>query len=379
MIGEETLANLLTAYAERIPVPPSAVADLLAASPRPESAATSRFARPSARVLAAAAAVLVAVGAVWAVGVRSGGGAPATERAASVPTTGAGAAFASPPTGSAALRSRAGQAALAGTDKITTGAPSFSPYGVTPQNGRTVTSDSAKALARAAAADSARVVRTGTLDLRITRHGFGTTIGRITTITAAAGGFLADAKTFESAAIPSGTVTIRVPSARFNATVERLRALGTVVGATTRGVDVTGQYTDLQARLRAATATRDQFLTVLSGATNIGDILAVQDRIQAVQTQIEQLQGQIGQLNDQTTYGTITISIAEPGPKPKAIVGPPHHSGLSIAWGNARNGFARRVEGLISHSGSALVVVLGLLLVAFALRLLVPRVRRLLV
>ncbi len=375
MIDEETLARLLAGYAERIPVPPSAVADLLAASPRPESAATGRFGRPSARVLAAAAAVLVAVGAVWAVGARSGGGAPSSRRA----TTIAGAPFTSPPTSSGSLRSVTGHGAAGGTDNITTGAPSFTPSGATPQNGVNLTTDSAKVLARTAPTDSARVVRTGTLDLRIARHGFGTTIGRITTITAAAGGFLADAKTFESAAIPSGTVTIRVPSARFNATVERLRALGKVVSATTRGVDVTGQYTDLQARLRAATATRDQFLTVLSGATNIGDILAVQDRIQAVQTQIEQLQGQIGQLNGQTTYGTITVSIAEPGPKPKARVGPPHHSGLSIAWGNARNGFARRVEGLISHSGSALVVVLGLLLVAFALRLLVPRVRRLLV
>jgi hypothetical protein len=240
------------------------------------------------------------------------------------------------------------------------------------------TQSAAESLA-AAPTDTARVVRTGTLDLRIARHSFGTTIGRITTIAAAAGGFVADARTFESAATPSGTVKVRVPSARFNATIERLRALGKVVSASTSGVDVTGQYTDLQARLRAASATRDQFLTVLSRATNIGDILAVQDRIQAVQTQIEQLQGQIQQLDDQTSYGTLTIAVAEPGPKPKPVLRPRHPSGLSIAWGNARNGFARRVEGLISHSGSALVILLGVLLLAGVLRLLVPRMRRLLV
>jgi hypothetical protein len=235
----------------------------------------------------------------------------------------------------------------------------------------------------AALTDTARVVRTGALDLRVKAHTFGPTIGRITTIAAGAGGFISDEKTYESAAVPSGTVTLRVPSARFNMTVEKLRALGTVVSASTEGVDVTGEYIDLGARLTAATATRDQYLTVLAHATNIGDILSVQDRIQSVQTQIEQLQGQINQLNNQATYGTITASLSEPGPTPAPPMRPHHESGVAVAWGNARRGFSQRVEGLISHSGSALVVVLGLvvglLLVGAVLRLLVPRMRRLLV
>jgi hypothetical protein len=227
--------------------------------------------------------------------------------------------------------------------------------------------------------DTAKVVRTGSLDLRVERHGFAAAVGRVTTIATGAGGFVADAKTNESDATPSGTITIRVPSPRFNATVAELRKLGTVMSAATHGADVTGRYTDLQARLRAASATRDQYLTVLSHATTIGDILAVQDRIQSVQTTIEQLQGEIKQLDDQTTYGTIAISLNEPAKKPKAAVAPAHHSGVAIAWDGARGGFARRVEWIISHSGSALVVLLALLVIAAALRMLLPRMRRLLV
>jgi hypothetical protein len=224
--------------------------------------------------------------------------------------------------------------------------------------------------------DSSRVVRTATLDLKIARHAFGPTIAHITTTVAAEAGFISDQHTYESATTPSGTVVVRVPSARFNDTMSRLRGLGTVVDASTRGVDVTGQFTDLQARLRAATATRDQFLTVLAKATSIGDILAVQDRIQSVQTQIEQLQGQINDLDNRTTYATITVSVTEPGPKAKPVVSPHHRSGLAVAWANARGGFARRVESLVSHSGSVVVILAGLLLLAFALKLLVPRMRR---
>jgi hypothetical protein len=369
MIDEGTLAALLADHAERIPVPTSAIGALLDAAPRHEPTGMRRFTRPSSRVLAAVVAVVVAGGAVWAVADRTSGEGTVVHTAAGPR---ARTPVPSPPTSApAAYGSLHGRALIP---------PSFAPNDLrltSPAGG--TTNGATRTAGKQRSVETTRVVRTGTIDLRIARHGFGETISRITTIAAAAGGFVSDAKTIESAATPSGTVTIRVPSTRFNATVERLRKLGKVLGASTRGVDVTGQYTDLQARLRAATATRDQYLTVLSRATTIGDILAVQDRIQAVQTQIEQLQGQIQQLNDQTTYGTITISVNEPAPKPKAVVGPAHRSGLSIAWDNARDGFARRVEGIISHSGSALVILLGLLLAAGALRLLLPRMRRLLV
>ena len=375
MIDEGTLAGLLSAHAERIPVPDSAIDALLAASPHGGRVAPAgRFARPSPRALAAVATVVVTVGAVWAIAGHSTGGTSQRSTTAKsksvVPTTAAG-FVAAPPTTGAGSDAPTPQGGFT-TKSLNRYAQSGAPAAAT------IGSTTLRSAAKPAARTPSRVVRTGTLDLRIARHSFGESIGRITTVAAAAGGFIAEARTFESAAIPSGTVTIRIPSAQFNATVERLRKLGKVVGASTRGEDVTGQYTDMQARLRAATATRNQFLTVLARASNIGDILAVQDRIQAVQTQIEQLQGQISQLNDQTTLATLTITVNEPAPKAKAAIAP-HHSGLSIAWGNARNGFARRVEGLISHSGSALVVLVGLLLLAGALRLLVPRVRRLLV
>jgi Domain of unknown function (DUF4349) len=372
MIDEAVLSDLLAEHAGRIPVPASGIDALLTASPRPRSATGApRIPRPSARVLAAAVVVMVAVGGLWALNDHPVVGGRVTKTAATKAKSTLHGSALLPPAGGAGARKDVANGGIGLRGYTSSGQPA-PPRSVATSGGSTPG-------AAKLPGTVARVVRTGTLDLRIARHSFGTTIGRVTTIAAAAGGFVADAKTFESATTPSGTVTIRVPSGQFSPTVERLRKLGRVLSATTRGEDVTGQYTDLQARLRAATATRAQYLTVLSQATNIGDILAVQDRIQAVQTQIEQLQGQVQQLNDQTTYATVTIAINEPGPKPKAVVVPPHQSGISKAWDNARDGFARRVEGIISHSGSALVILIGLLLLAAGFRMVVPRVRRLLV
>jgi hypothetical protein len=71
--------------------------------------------------------------------------------------------------------------------------------------------------------------------------------------------------------------------------------------------------------------------------------------------------------------------VSEPTPKPKPHVRPHHEAGVSVAWGKAQHGFSQRIEGIISHSGSALVVIVALLLLGLAVRLLVPRMRRLIV
>jgi hypothetical protein len=372
MIDEETLTNLLTEHAERIPVPDHGIDALLTRSPRGDTPAVRRPPRPSARVLGIAAAVCVVAG----VGIAIAHGSAhhsTTEAIATAPPHGIdGGAAGSATTTVASPAQRLGLPS--GGDTIV-GSGAFPTDGNTKSEATPPTTNATVT----APTDTARVIRNATLDLRIARHSFAAVVSRVTTIGSSEGGYIADANTNEAAATPSGVMTVRVPSGRFNDTVGKLRALGTVVTETTHGNDVTGQYTDLNARLSAAKATRDAYLTVLAKATNIGDILAIQDRIQGVQTQIDQLQGQINSLDNQTTYATITMSVTEPGPKAKPIEKVHHRTGLAVAWDNARDGFARRIEGLISHSGSALVILLGLLALALGLRFLVPRARRLLV
>ena len=81
---------------------------------------------------------------------------------------------------------------------------------------------------------------------------------------------------------------------------KQAQALGQTSNLTTKATDVTGQYVDLQARLDALEATRQQYLSILAKATSIGDILSVQEELDSVQTQIEQLQGQLQLLSSQT-------------------------------------------------------------------------------
>jgi hypothetical protein len=235
---------------------------------------------------------------------------------------------------------------------------------------------SAGNVASSRAADTPKVVRTGAVALEVADDQLGRTVSRVAAIAEGAGGYVAQQETTEHGDAPTATITIRVPSEEFAATLDRVRGLGTVLGASTKGADVTGQYTDLQARRRSLDAARNALLGVLQQAKTTGEILAVLDRVTQVQTELETVDGEIQLLDDRTSFGSLTVSINEPAPAAPAPSIEPEQSGLARAFDDAKAGFSRRVEWLVAHSGSGVVIAASLLAALFVLRLSWVRLRR---
>jgi len=228
------------------------------------------------------------------------------------------------------------------------------------------------------AADAAKIVKTGSVDLQLAHGTLRATTNRVTAIAVGTGGYVSESRTSFGSEQPTAEMTIRVPVGAFESAIARLgRMPGVkVLAENENGADVTAQYTDLQAQLRAATTERDSLLVVLSRAESIGDILAVRDRVTSVQREIDQLQGRINLLGDQAAFSSIAVSLTE---KPKP--GTPVHevtppTGISKAWHDARDGFSNAIEWLLARSGGALVVLLALLALVFGVRYLYPVVRR---
>jgi hypothetical protein len=209
---------------------------------------------------------------------------------------------------------------------------------------------------------SAKVVSNGSISLTIGDGTLQSSLAKLTALASGEGGFVSSSQAQSgggSATPSSGTVVLRVPEASFGATVTQVQQIGHVTSATTSANDVTGQYVDLQARISALQASRQQYLTILGQASSIGDILAVQSQIDTLQSQIEQLQGQLSVLTNETTYGTLTVSLAEVGKHP--IRPPvPANTGLSRAWHDGIHGFTSGVEWLIRIGGTLLFVLLCL-------------------
>ncbi|HVF04814.1 MAG TPA: DUF4349 domain-containing protein [Frankiaceae bacterium] len=212
----------------------------------------------------------------------------------------------------------------------------------------------------------AHVVRTGELWLEVPKGRVRDALRDVTRVAATHGGYVAESKAEMSAESPSGYVTIRVPVAAFDKAVEDLGRLGDVRHSGTSGEDVTAQVTDTAARLRSAIATRAQLRTLLARATDIGDVLAVQGRIDEVQTQIEKLQATQQSLEDRTSFGTLRVDVSPPGTID------PDREGFGGAWDKAVDSFVGGFEALVAASGT----IAFLLLVGAALFFLARRAYR---
>jgi Domain of unknown function (DUF4349) len=108
----------------------------------------------------------------------------------------------------------------------------------------------------------------------------------------------------------SGSLTIRVPAARFEETRMEIRKLGLrVENEAITAQDVTRQYVDQDANLRNLRAEEAQYLAILKQANTVKDLLAVSQRISEVRGQIEQQQAEFNALSKQTETVAIAISL----------------------------------------------------------------------
>jgi hypothetical protein len=219
----------------------------------------------------------------------------------------------------------------------------------------TTTPENAPSNVAFGADQSPKIQQTGSLTLTVGRGKLSGAVTQLTALAATYGGYVANSQT-QSGAAPSGSVTLQVPVQSFAAVLTRAEALGRTSDVTTKATNVTGQYVDLQARITALQASRQQYLTILAEATTVGDVLAVQEQIDSLQSQIEQLQGQLQLLTSQTSYSTVHITLGERAPAPAP--GPLPESGLVRAWHTSIGGFVAGVEGLVRIAGPLLFALL---------------------
>ena len=212
-----------------------------------------------------------------------------------------------------------------------------------------------------AVGQSAKIEQTGSLGLAVGRGALSKTMTELSNLATAFGGFVANSQTQSGAGTggaPYGTITLQVPVQNFSAALRQAQSLGKTTSLSTKATDVTGQYVDLQSRIAALEASRQQYLTILSKATTVGDVLAVQAQLDTIQSQIEQLQGQLQVLDSETSYSSLTVTASEGTPPPRPV--PLPESGLVRAWHDGIGGFVGDVEGLIRVAGPVFFTLLCL-------------------
>jgi hypothetical protein len=131
------------------------------------------------------------------------------------------------------------------------------------------------------------------------------------------GGFVVSSNVYKNGLVPYGTITVRVPAAKFDQGITTVKNLGELISESANGQDVTEEYVDLDAQLRNLRATEVQFMAIMSKAVKISDVLDVQRELTNVRGNIERLQGRMKYLKQSADLSTITVNFStDPGVLP---------------------------------------------------------------
>ncbi len=159
------------------------------------------------------------------------------------------------------------------------------------------------------------LVKTGTLSLQAKDVRWAS--GAVATYATAHGGAVINSSLEKRGNDLFGTVTIKVPADKFEATLTEIKYYGTVVSETTSGQDVTREYVDISARLKNMQASESQLLELMKRSGSITDILSVQRELTSVRSEIESMQAQVKYLQQSSSFSTLTVYIsADPSELP---------------------------------------------------------------
>ncbi|ONH35619.1 hypothetical protein BL254_09940 [Protofrankia sp. BMG5.30] len=207
-----------------------------------------------------------------------------------------------------------------------------------------------------------RIVRTGSMSLQVRPGGVDAAVAAVSTAAQGLGGYLASLDSSGTSATSDddqqrATVSLRVPTRSFDDLRGQVGKTGEVRASTVSSQDVTGEYVDLEARLKALSSSRDTYLALLGKADSIGEILSVQQRIDDVQARIEQLEGQRQVLADASDLATLTVRISEQG-TPTTRPDPDDDEGLVGALRLSWDRFTGGVAVLVGLIGPIVLIAL---------------------
>ncbi len=159
--------------------------------------------------------------------------------------------------------------------------------------------------------DRIDVVRNGSFSLEVAD--VEASLTKLTGVVKSQGGYVSGSYRYTDASTPYLTVTFRVPAASFDAAVLALREEGTLLSEQISTYEVTMQLVDLEARLRNLRASETALLELMTQATTVSDVLAVQTQLTVVRSDIESYEAQRAALADQVAMTTISVTISPIG------------------------------------------------------------------
>ena len=106
------------------------------------------------------------------------------------------------------------------------------------------------------------------------------------------------------------SITISVPADQLDSTLDQLAKLGTMVSRNIGTEDVTTQYVDTESRLKTMTASVERVRALMSQATKLSDIVALESELSQRQADLEALQTQLAALKNAVAMAPVEVRLS---------------------------------------------------------------------
>ncbi len=168
-------------------------------------------------------------------------------------------------------------------------------------------------------------------------------------------GYIVDMTQDHNKDILTSHLTIRVPQPHFYTLLNEIKkGSDKIVHSEISGKDVTKQYVDLEAHLKAKQLVEDRLKSFMKKASNTTDLLKISDELGTVQSEIESIKGQMNYLENQSALSTITLDITE-----TKITIPKLHTQDLNTWQKAQKAFMTTIQGFATFCSWLFVFLVG--------------------
>ncbi len=208
-------------------------------------------------------------------------------------------------------------------------------------------------------ADSRKLIRRA--DISIQTERYDESVAAINAQIASCGGYIENSNSSGNSAYSGGSsysgrslnVTVRVPADRFDEFMAAKDSFGIVQYSNIGQDDVTFSYVDMEARIETLTTKKERLLALLDKATKMTDIIELETALSDTIYQIESYTSSLKKLDNQVSYSTVTINLAEVY-KATPVQETPKTLGERIA-----QKFASTIKDLSAFGEDLLVFVIG--------------------
>ena len=170
--------------------------------------------------------------------------------------------------------------------------------------------------------------------------------------------------------------TLRIPSAKFSGVMNSLEKLGNVPYTYMYTENVTAQYYDVEARMKAYQKQEARLLEMMDLAETVEDIITIEDKLTDVRYRIDSLQSSLNNWDRRVAYSTLNLTVKEVQVyTPETVTRVTYGERLAKAFKDSLTGTAEFFKDLLVFLVSILPALVILAVLFFVCRPLIKKLR----